>query len=91
VDGLADADDDPLRKLPLARQLSERHQMPRPVGCRRFPAQDVEIAVVRAYLVKGILWAVPLVKYLLDHVLAILKPKSNRPFVSRPSGVAVHF
>ena len=65
--------------------------MPRPVRRRRFPTQDIEIAVIRAYLVKGILRAVPLVKYLLDHVLAILKPKSNRPFVRRPPGVAVHF
>jgi hypothetical protein len=24
-------------------------------------------------------------------VLTILKPKSNRPFVRRPSGVAIHF
>jgi hypothetical protein len=47
--------------------------MPRPVRRRCFPAQDIEIAVVRTYFVEGILWAVPLVKYLLDHVLAILK------------------
>ena len=65
--------------------------MPNAIRCRRFPAQDIEIAVVRAYFVKGILWAVPLVKHLLDHVLAILKPKSNRPFVRRPPRVAIHF
>jgi len=61
--------------------------MPRSVGRRGFSAQDIEIAVARAYFVKGILWAVPLVKHLLNHVLAILKPTSNRPFVRRPSGV----
>jgi len=65
--------------------------MPRSVGSRCFPAQDIEIAVVRAYFVKGILRAVPLVQYFLDHVLAILKPKSNRPFVRRPPRVAIHF
>src|SRR5208283_4364726 len=65
--------------------------MPRPVGRRRLPAQDIEIAVICANFVKRVLRAVPLVEYLLDHVLAILKPKSDRPFVSRPSGVAVHF
>ena len=75
----------------LSWQLPERHQMPWPIRRRRFPAQDIEIAVICANFVKGILRAVPLVKYLFDHVLAILKPKSNWPFVRRPSGVAVHF
>jgi hypothetical protein len=64
--------------------------MPSALRRRRFPTQDIEIAVVCAYFVKSILGAVPLVKYLLDHVLAILKPKSNRPFVRRPAGVAIH-
>jgi hypothetical protein len=64
--------------------------MPSTLRRRRFPTQDIEIAVVRAYFVKSILGAVPLVKYLLDHVLAILKPKSNRPFVRGPAGVAIH-
>ena len=91
MDELSEADDEHFLKSALARQLPERHQMPRPIRRRRFPAQDIEIAVVRAYFVKGILGAVPLVKYLLDHVLAILKPKSNRPFVRRPPGVAIHF
>ena len=50
--------------------------MPRPVRLRCFPAQDIEIAVVRAYFVKGILWAVPLVKDLLDHVLTKSRPFS---------------
>ena len=83
--------DDRLPDSALSWQLPERHQMPRSIGRRRFPAQDIEIAVICADFVKGILGAVPLVKYLLDHVLAILKPKSNRPFVRRPPGVAIHF
>src|SRR5271166_5593871 len=65
--------------------------MPIALRRRRFPAQDIEVAVVRAYFVKGILWPVLLVKHLLDHVLAILKPKSNRPFIRRPTRVAIHF
>ena len=65
--------------------------MPKAMRRRCFPAQDIEIAVIRSYFVKSILGAVPLVKYLFDHVLTILKPKSNRPFVRRPPGVAVHF
>ena len=56
-----------------------------------FSAQDVEIAVIGADFVKGIGRAVPLVKHLLDHVLVSVQPKSNRPFVRRPPGVAVHF
>ena len=91
MDESAKADDDQLPKSALAWQLPERFQMPNAIRRRCFPAQDIEIAVICANFVKGILGAVPLVKYLLDHVLAILKPKSNWPFVCRPSGVAVHF
>src|SRR5271165_6854783 len=64
--------------------------MPRPIRRRRFPAQDVEIAVVRAYLVKGILWAVPLVKQLFDQVLNPLKSKTNRPFFRCSTGIAIY-
>src|SRR5271167_1528017 len=64
--------------------------MPRAVGSRCLPAQDVEIAVVREYLEKDILRAVPLVYHLFDHVLTILKSKTNRSFVDRPPGVAIH-
>jgi hypothetical protein len=35
-------------------QLPERFQMPKSVGRRRFPAQDIEIAVIRTNLEKGI-------------------------------------
>src|SRR5208283_264424 len=63
--------------------------MPGAVGGRRFPAQDVEIAVIRTNFVKSILRAVPLVHYLFDHVLTILKSKTNRPFVRRPPGIAI--
>src|SRR5208337_1505306 len=65
--------------------------MPRSVGSRCFPAQDVEIAVICTDFVKGILRAVPLVPYFLDHVLVPVQPKANRPFVRRPTGVAIHF
>jgi hypothetical protein len=57
---------------------------------RRFPPQDVEIAVVGANFVKGIVWAVPLIQYLLDQILATLKSKPNRPFVSLSPGIAIH-
>lgn len=48
----------------LARQLQERHQIPKSIRRRSFPAQDIEIAVIRANFVKGILQPVPPVKYL---------------------------
>src|SRR5664279_1482065 len=64
--------------------------MPRSVRRRCFPPQDVEIAVVRAYFVKGILRAVPLVQYFLDHVLTIVEPKTNRPFVRCSTGIATY-
>lgn len=82
---------DRLQDSTLSRQLPERHQMPGPIRSRRFPPQDIEIAIVRANFVKRILGAIPLIKHLLDHVLAILKPKSNWPFVRRPPRVAIHF
>ena len=75
----------------LVWQLPERHQMPMALRRRRFSAQDIEIAVICADFVKGILRTVPLIEYFLDHVLPILKPKSNRPFVRRPPRVAIHF
>jgi len=65
--------------------------MPRSVGRRGFSAQDIEIAVIGTDFEIGIGRSVSLVKHLLDHVLAILKPKSNRPFVRRSTGIAVHF
>ena len=91
MDELAEADDDQPPKSALAWQLPERLQMPRSVGRRCFPAQDVEIAVICADFVKGILWAVPLVQYFLDHVLVPVQPKANRPFVRCPPGIAIHF
>jgi len=43
----------------LAWQLPERHQMPKLIRRRRFPAQDIQIAVIRANFVKGTLSAIP--------------------------------
>ena len=42
-------------------------------------------------LCKRHLRAVPLVQYFLDHVLVPVQPKANRPFVRRPTGIAIHF
>ncbi len=36
------------------------------------------------------MWAVPLVQHLLDQVLALLKSKTNRPFVRLAAGVAIY-
>ena len=90
MDESAEADDDQPPKSALAWQLPERLQMPRSVGRRCFPAQDVEIAVICTDFVKGILRAVPLVQHFLDHVLVPVQPKANRPFVRRPTGIAIH-
>jgi len=64
--------------------------MPSTLRRRRVPSQDIEIAVVCANFVKGIVWAVPLIQYFFDHVLATLKSETNRPFVRVPTGVAIH-
>jgi hypothetical protein len=62
-------------------------------GCGGDHAVDARngCAVRSAQSVSGIGRSVPLVKHLLDHVLVPAQPKSNRPFVRRPPGVAVHF
>jgi len=65
--------------------------MPTTVWRRRFPSQDIEIAVIRANFVKGILWAVPLIQYVFNQVLATLKSKTKRSFVRLPIGGAVYF
>lgn len=36
------------------------------------------------------MWAVPLVQHLLDHVLTLLKSKTNRPLVRLPTRVAIY-
>ena len=81
---LSEADDDQLPKSALAWQLPERLQMPSAIRRRRFPAQDVEIAVICTDFVKGILRAVPLVQYFLDHVLAS-RPAESEPAFRPPS------
>ncbi len=91
MDELSETEDEQLPRSALVWQLPERFQVPTSVRRRCFPAQDIEIAVVRAYFVKNILWAVPLVHYLLDHVRAILKSKSNRPFVRCAPRIAIYF
>jgi hypothetical protein len=64
--------------------------MPRFLRRRRFPAQNIEIAIIRTNFVKGIMWAVPLVQDLFDQVLATVKSQTDRPFVRRPTGVAIY-
>ncbi len=64
--------------------------MPSTLWRRRVPSQDIEIAVIRTTFVKGIVWAVPLIQYFFDEILATLQAKPNRPFVRFPTGVAIH-
>jgi len=74
----------------LSWHLPERHQMPRPIGRRRILSQDIEIAVIRANFVKGIMWSVPLVQDLLDQVFMLRESKTNGPFIRFSAGVAIH-
>jgi hypothetical protein len=64
--------------------------MPSTLRRRRVPTQDIEIAVIRTNFVKGIVWAVPLIQYFFDQILATLQSKPHWPFVRRPPGVAIH-
>lgn len=64
--------------------------MPSAFGIRRFSPQNVEIAVICANLVKGMVWAVPLVQHLLDQVFVPVKAKTDRPFVRLPTGVTIY-
>jgi hypothetical protein len=54
-------------------------------------SQDVEIPVIGANFVKDILWPVPLIEHILNHVLVSIKPKTNRPLVRLPCRVAIDF
>lgn len=52
--------------------------------------ENIEVAVISANLVKGIVWAVPLVQYFLDQVLVPIKSKANRPFVRLPTRITIY-
>src|SRR5271165_7150451 len=65
--------------------------MPKAIRRGCLPAQDVEIAIICTHFVKGIGRTVPPIEYFLDHVLVPVQPKANRPFVRRPTRVAIHF
>ena len=58
-------------------------------------AQDVGVAIVRAYLKVRVAWAVPLVQQLLHEVCVPVELKANWPLVSLDAGVAfdtkIHF
>ena len=54
-------------------------------------SQDIEIPIIGANFVKDILWPVPLIEYLLNHVLVSIKSKTNRPLIRLPSRVAIDF
>ena len=54
-------------------------------------SQDIKIPIIGANFIKDILWTVPLIEYLLNHVLASIKPKTNRPLVRLHSGIAIDF
>jgi len=73
---------------PLCRS-PECRQMPRSV--RRLVPQDIDIAVLRADLIKRIVRAIPLVQDFLERVLTFVESKTNRPFVCLPSGIAIYF
>jgi len=63
--------------------------MPRSI--RRLLPQDIDVAILRANLIKRIVRAIPLVLNFLDRILALVEPKTNRPLVCFPSGIAIYF
>ena len=52
--------------------------------------EDVEIAVVGAYLEEDVLLTVPLVDDLLHKIFAMIRSKANWPFVPRPARIALN-
>src|SRR5579884_3469595 len=76
---------------PLTRrtglQHAKRFQGPLP-GSLVLP-QDVQVPVVRAHLEELIVGSIPLVDDFLDHVVAVSQPKTDWPFIRRPSGIAL--
>jgi|SRR5205807_999979 len=64
--------------------------MPGPLGSRGFAPQNIEIAVIRADFVNGILRAIPLIEDFLDRVFVPVEAKTDGPFVRFPTGIAIH-
>ena len=64
--------------------------MPRTLGRRRFPPQDIKIAVTGESFGEGIIWAALLLQHLLDQVKAPVKSQTNGPVVRLPTGVAIY-
>ncbi len=66
---------------------------PDPTACPapKFAVAGYKDCHHRRGLGKRILWPVPLIEHLLNHVLVSIKPKTNRPFVCPPSRVAIDF
>jgi len=54
-------------------------------------AEDVEVPIVGANLIRDIVWAAPLVNNFLDHVLVPVQAKSDGPLVRLPARVALDF
>ena len=50
--------------------------------------QNIEVAIVRADLVEGFIWAVPLIENFLDYVFTVHKLKPYGPLIRFPRGVA---
>jgi hypothetical protein len=64
--------------------------MPRPLGWGSFVPKNIEIAVVCANPIKGVVGAVPLVQHLLNQVFVPVQSKPDRSFVRLPTGIAIH-
>ena len=54
-------------------------------------SQDIKVPVIGTNFVKDIVWPVPLIEHLLNHVLVSIKPKTNRAFVRLRSCVTIDF
>ena len=52
--------------------------------------QNIEIPVIRAYLVKGLVGAVPLVQHFLDHVFTVSELKAYWSLIRLPAGIALY-
>lgn len=65
--------------------------MPATLRNRQLVTEYIKIAVIGAHFEEFVILPVPMVQHFFHQMLASVQPKTNRPFVGCPSGIAFDF